>query len=727
MLKNVYHYLSLNKYFVFHKYYLFLRHQLCNKIINMNCKFLLIVSFLCLSLTTISQKYIVKAETAFKSQNFSTGLDVLKTSYAKATKKGAKAKKNKGDLAYKIAESYRLTEKFKDANEWYERGILLEYYETIPQIYLYNAEMLKMMGELDKASKNYSLYKSINPTDKRSDIGLSSCIIAKELKEDKDLYVIEDQTALNKGETDMCATFGDNKTTKIYFSSSRNGGVNSEIDPRSGESYMDLWMSEMDKKGHWGEPKLVLGNGINTEHSEGSVCFDSRFKTMFFTRCPNEKKKNLGCEIWMSEAKGKDEWSEPKKILLTPNDSVTVGHPCISEDGKFLIFVSDLPGGFGGRDLWYSTYERKTDSWAIPINLGPELNTSGNEMFPTFAKNGNLYFSTDGMAGMGGLDIFIATKVNDQYKWENPKNMRYPINSENNDYSLIEYTDKKGYFTSERKNSNGGNEFDADIYSYDLPPNTFDLKIIVSEVGQKQNKISDVKVSVKGPDAASSWEGYTKKDGSIFWDKKPSGDRYISENTAYSISLSKDGFQPDKKGAVFTTVGLTTNQTFIIELALLPIDVKPIRLPEVQFNLGTSILSVNETINSKDSLNFVYNLLQEYPGMILELSCHTDSRGSNEANQKLSEERAVECVKYLVNEKGVDQRRIIAVGKGENEPASWTNPSNGEKTILTESFINTFKTTDKEKFEELHQLNRRAEGKVLSMDFDPSTEAPIVK
>jgi outer membrane protein OmpA-like peptidoglycan-associated protein len=687
-------------------------------------KKLLFISFLSITLNSISQKYIKKAETAYNSQNYATGVDVLKISYEKVSRKSAKAKIHKGDLAFKIAESYRLTERFKDANEWYERCILLEYQETQPLVFLYNGEMLRMMGELEKANKNYVLYKEIIPTDKRADVGISSCKIAQEMKYDAGLHIIENQIPLNKIGADMSPMFGDNKSTKLYFTSSRTGVTGSEIDPRSGENYMDIWVSEMDKKEHWGEPKLLLGKDINTENNEGSICFDSRFKLMFFTRCPNEKKKNLGCQIWVSESKGKDEWGEPKKIVLTPNDSITVGHPCASEDGKYLIFVSDLPGGFGGRDLWYSSYERKTDSWTVPINLGPEINTPGNEMFPTFGKNGDLYFATDGMPGLGGLDIFKATKINGKYKWENPKNLGAPINSENNDYSLIEYSEKKGYFTSERKNNNGGNEFDADIYSYNIPPNTFDLKIIISEVGNKKNRIQDVKVTVKGSDSANSWEGYTNKDGVIFWDKKPNGESYFSENMSYHISIEKEGFQEDKKGAQFTTEGLKSNQSFAIELALLPIVIKPIRLPEVNYILGQPTLLINDSINSKDSLNFVYNLLTEYPGMILELSCHSDSRGSDQANQVLSEARAKECVNYLVLEKGIDPKRIIAVGKGETEPAIWTDPTTGEKITLTEEYINQFKKSDKIKFEKLHQINRRAEGKVISMDFVPETTIP---
>lgn len=691
----------------------------------MNNKVLLLIFSISLTLLSFSQKYTEKAETAYKSQNYSTGIELLKTSYEKASKKGAKALKTKGELAFKIAESYRLTEKFKDANEWYERCILLEYQKHSPLTYFYNGEMLRMMGEYEKALKNYLLYKEINPTDSRAENGIVSCKEAKEMLEDKNVHIIENITTLNKTGFDMCPVFGDNKASKLYFSSSRSGVTGTEIDPRSGENYMDIWFSEKDKKDNWGEPKLLQGKDINTEFNEASICFDSRFKLMFFTRCPNEKKKNLGCEIWVSEAKGKDQWGEAKKILLTPNDSITVGHPCVSEDGKTLVFVSDLPGGFGGRDLWFSTYERKTDSWAIPVNLGPEINTSGNEMFPTFGKNGNLYFATDGIPGLGGLDIFMATKLSGKFAWENPKNLGYPINSENNDYSLIEFSDKKGFFTSERSNSNGGNENDADIYSYDLPPNKFDLKIIVSEIGNKNNKISDVRVSIKGPDALNSWEGYTNKIGSIFWDKTPKGDRYIMENTNYSIEISKEGYHEDKKGAHFTTQGLNNDQSFIIELGLLPIVVKPIRLPEVRYLMGSANLLVNETFNSKDSLNFVYDLLNEYPGMILELSSHSDARGSDITNQKLSEDRANECVKYLVNEKGIDPRRIIAVGKGETEPAYWTNPETNEKILLNETFINQFKTIDNEKFEFFHQLNRRTEGKVISMDFNPETASPV--
>lgn len=695
----------------------------------MKIKVLLTIALL--TVVTIAQaqpKAVLKAREAYVSENYSEAASKCSDAYGKLTRKGKMAKKMKGEMAYMTAECYRLTERFRDANEWFDRAILLEYYDVVPEIYLYNAEMLRMMSEFDKAIQNYEEYLKLVPGDVQAENGIESAKMNKTFIAEKTRHVIENQTAINKKEFDMAPMFGDRKGSKLYFSSGREESTGNDKDPRSGEGYTDIWVSELDKKGNWTEPYLVVGEGINTVDNEGAVCFDSRYKTMFFTRCPNMKKQNLGCDIWMSEAKGKDEWKEPVKVEIKTNDTVSVGHPC-TEDGKFLIFASDMAGGFGGRDLWSTTYDRKSETWSAPVNLGPEINTKGDELFPTFALNGDLIYATNGLPGLGGLDIFRATKVGEENKWENPKNLGSPINGYNNDYALIEMDARHGLFTSERKSVNG--EGIPDIFSYELPPNLYDLKVNVTELGNKEIKIADVRVVVKGSDN-STWEGYTDENGSVFWDKKPDGTRYVNENTSYTINISKAGYHEDKKGSSFTTEGLDYGQNFIVDMALLP--KKPIRLPEVRYPLNKWDLLVDSTINSPDSLLFVFNLLEEYPGMVLELSSHTDSRGSNSANQKLSENRAKACYKYLVEQKGVDPRRIVPVGKGENEPRTvWkrgdaylaSQPANmeGVETIsLTESYINSFKSSNPEVFTLLHQLNRRTEGKVLKMDFDPATE-----
>jgi len=674
-------------------------------------------------------KYIVKAEMAYASENFSEATKLCAQAYAKLGRKGATkgiAKKRKADMAYKTADSYRQMEHYKEANEWLDKSIILDYQEVNPEVYLQNGNMLQMMADYEKAIKNYDLFLDLVPGDERGLFGKKSCEMYKEYAANKTRHKIVNQTAINKKQFDMAPMHGDRKKSKLYFSSAREGSTGNDKDPRSGEAYMDLWVSDYDKKHNWTEPYLVKGEGINTVDNEGTVCFDTRYKKMFFTRCPNVKKNNLGCDIWVSDAKGKTEWKEPTKLVLKTHDSISVGHPCTA-DGKFLIFASDMPGGMGGRDLWYSTYDKKADTWSKPINMGSGINTKGNELFPTFALNGDLIYASDGLAGLGGLDIYRAANVGEN-KWENPTNLGSPINGINNDYALVEETTKYGYFTSERKSNNG--EYVPDIYSYELPPNLFDLKVNINELGDKYKKIEDVKVVVT-VSTGEKWEGYSDASGSVFWDKKPTGDRYVNEESSYNIQISKEGYHEDKNGSTFSTEGLNYGQSFIIDMALLP--KKPIRLPEVRYPLSKWDLLVDSTINSPDSLLFVFNLLEEYPGMVLELSSHTDSRGGNSANQKLSENRAKACYKYLVEEKGVDPRRIVPVGKGEVEARKvWKKAdeyftsqpidmTGVEEIILTEEYINKYRRSDNALFKRLHQFNRRAEGKVLSMEFDAAT------
>ncbi len=699
----------------------------------MKIKVVLTFLLLCVSALGFAQnKYILKANEAYARENYYDAAEPCKTAYTKLTSKGKSAFEKKADMAFKAGECYRHTERYRDANEWYDRAILLEHQKVNPIVYLFNGDMLLRMREYDKAKANYEKYQALVPEDGRGLAGIESCEKNKEFIAEKKPYVIANQVSINKPEFDMSCVFGDRKETKLYFGSSRAGATGKGKNPRSGEAYMDLWISELDKKLNWTEPYLVKGEGINTEDDEGTLCFDDRGKTMFFTRCPNEKKMNLGCDIWMSEIKGKDEWKEPTKLVLKSHDSISVGHPC-TYDGKFLIFASDMSGGFGGRDLWYTSYDRKTDSWATPKNMGPEINTQGNELFPTFALNGDLLYSSDGKPGLGGLDIYRAKKVGEENKWENPTNIGAPINGENNDYSMVEKDDRFGYFTSERKGPNGENS--PDIYSYEQPPYLYDLKVIVADLSTKNTYIEGVTVTVTGPEGP--WTGLTDEFGSVFWDKKPAGDYYIKENSDYSIKIAKDGYYEDTKGASFTTVGVNYDQHFLIEMGLFP--KRPIRLPEVRYVLNEWTFINDSTCMSKDSLEFVFDLLKARPELLLELSSHTDSRGSDVKNQTLSENRARACYKYLVEERGVDPRRIVPVGKGEGQPRTvylkdgiyHAAPTAGaEEVVLTEAYINKFKSSDKVKYEMLHTMNRRTEGAVLSLDFDSATAAeanPVYK
>lgn len=661
-------------------------------------------------------KEIKKANKAFEDENYIEAVKLTMYAFEKVNPKNRKASERKGDMAFKSGECYRMLEDYKNALDWYQKALVVNYQKVHPEVLLYYADMIRNMGDYTLAIENYNAFKALAPNDSRADAGLVACKEATKLMAKKTNHLVTNISILNKEGFDMSPVFADKKKTSLVFSSNRTSPMSGEIDPRTGEPHMDIWISQIDKKGNFGEPILLPGEKINTEFNEGTVCFDSKFKKMFFTRCPYEKNKNLGCEIWMSELRGKD-WAEPIKLPLKNADSVSIGQPCVSADGNILLFVAELPGGFGGKDLWYSTYSKKADIWSPPVNLGPEINTAGNEMFPTFNAYEDLYFSSDARPGLGALDIFKATKssVSGKILWEKPENIGYPRNSEANDYGLVEINESEGYLTSERK-IGLGNTFKVDLYKYKLPPNNYDIKIIVSKLGQIEKKIGNVKVVIIGSDS-SKVEGFTDKKGVIFFETKANGERVIKENTDYTILTYRVGAEKNKSETQFTTRGLRYDQNFIIDVPLL-IPEEKIRIPEVRYAFGKWELLQDSTISSKDSLNFVYDVLMKYPKMILELSSHTDCRGNDEFNLKLSNNRARECVQYLVEEKGIDIRRLIPVGKGEKEPVKWID-DRGKAMLLNEKYINQFKTKDPLTFEKLHALNRRTEGFVRGMDFDP--------
>ncbi|MGB0933649.1 MAG: OmpA family protein [Lishizhenia sp.] len=674
-----------------------------------------------LSFSLSAQKSFVKdAKKSFRNENYAEATKKCATAYKKIPLKNSKSREMKAEMAWMTAESNRQIENDQESAIWYQRAIDLKFYNEQPLVYFRLAEAHRSLGDYDKAKVQYEEYLTLVPNDPKALEGLKACEEAPIFIDNRSRYTVKPESKLNSNAMEMALVKGDRKGRSVVFSATRKDATGSGKDPRSGEPFFDLYVSDLDKNGNYTNLKRFEADSINTEHNEATVCFDGRYKKMFFTRCPQEKKMNLGCEIWMAEAKGKG-WGLPTELKLAPNDSISVGHPCVSEDGKYLIFASDLPGGFGGKDLWYTEYDRRSDSWAAPKNLGPEINTALDELFPSFALNGDLLFASDGHSGLGGLDIFRATKQGEEYKWDEVKNYGTPINSKYNDYSLFEWGPRNGYFTSNRKTANGF----PDIFSYELPPNLFSLKVVVAEVGSG-TRIPNATVEVKDKATGEIFKGATLSSGEVFWDKKPNSDRYINEQSEYEIKLLPlEGYHENPNTEIVSTVGLEYNQDFVVGMSFFP--KTPIRLPEVRYDLGSSRLQVNDSVNSKDSLNFVFDLLEEYNGMVIKLLSHTDSRGQASSNAKLAQARAQSCVDYLVNEKGVNASRLVPQGSGEDVPRTVylvngeyivDKPAEGEyeEIVLTEKYINKYKS-NKALFERLHQFNRRTEGEVVRMDW----------
>lgn len=702
-----------------------------------NC--LLLISLFISALVFAQPAAVHKADAAFKSGKYYEAAKLTVKAYERISPKNAKALALKSELAYKAGYSFDMAYDLDKSVDWYQRAIDLKHYEQNPYVYFRIGNNYKVKGEYDKARENYEEFLALVPNDKQVLNALESLEDAVVMKDNRTRYTVKSELKINTEGLDMAPIISSRRGNVVAFGSTRPSETSSGKDPITGEGFFNIWEAEIDRSGNWTEPKLFEGDSLNSEFNEGTIAMDGRFRTVYITRCPSEFKKHLACQIWKAEKKGRS-FGVPTRVILGVADSISVGHPLPNEDGSILIFSSDMPGGEGGKDLWYSEYQRREDSWSTPVNLGPEVNSPGDELFPTFSLEGDLLFASNGHIGLGGLDIFQSPKLEGKMKFGEPENMGTPINSDANDYQLVEVDEKNGYFTSNRKGSKGTKGL-PDIWSYLLPPNVFDLKVIVTEVGGAE-RVDGATVQIielpseveegEEPGDTVFYEGTTNEYGEIFWDRKPDGDRFINEDKDYMVKiLPLKGFHPSDVVEEFSTIGLSYDQNFILEMSMLP--KRPIVLPEVRYALGSAKLQVIEgEINSKDSLNYVYEMLEEYPGMVLKLVSHTDARGRASSNASLAKRRAQSCINYLVNEKGVDPERLIPEGKGESAPRIvflqdgkyYAKKPEGEfeAVELTETYINQFKTSDKETFEKLHQYNRRTEGEVVRMDYTASEE-----
>ncbi len=693
-----------------------------------------ILAFLTLSLsqftfgqTTPEPKYIRKANDTYYSGNYFEAIKVCQDAYKTLGYKGTI--RQKGEMAYKIADSYRNMQIYDKANEWYGTCIELKYFDAVPEVYFYRGDMQRMLKEYDNSLKSYREYKRIAPNSRSKELESAMSAIDKyrDFESEESNFVIKCEEKINSKQYDMSPSFGDKKGKTIYFGTSRDESTGSDRDPISGQKYMDIFSAEYDVNGNPTNVKSIDTKGVvNSTQNEGTACFDSRKKKLYFTRCPNAEKMDLGCEIWTADLSGED-FENPLRISLKTNDSVSVGHPCLTPDDMMLIFASDMTESangeksFGGRDLWYVMYDKRSKMWdSVPHNMGSMFNSAGNELFPSIGPKGQLYFASDGLPGIGGLDIFVAQREGDENKWSGTRNMGVPFNSQGNDYGMCDFDGRSGFFTSERKTSSS-NEYTSDIWSYSIPPNLYDLRVVVYESGKKTKKLAGAKVTVTVSDG-TTWEGTTDARGKVSWNEKADKkSRWILVGKDFTLKAGKEGYYEDKRGAKFSTVGLDQSQTFILEMPLLPIG--EIRTPEVRYPVSQWTFINDATCMSLDSLKFLDSMLREYPNITLDLFSHTDARDTDVKNQVLSENRAKAVYKYLVEQKGIDARRIRPVGKGEAEPATWEDENN-QKVILTESYINQFKTSDPAKFQKLHQINRRTTAKITGTDFNPATAPP---
>jgi peptidoglycan-associated lipoprotein len=630
-----------------------------------------------------------KAYASFAAGEYFDAIDLFKDAYSK-TKKADKT--DRTELVFMIGECYRLTNDPKNAETWYKLAVKSSY--SKPEAEYWLAESLKKNGKYPLAIDEFKKYKQIAPSDARAEQEIRSCELAVDWLRAPEAYKVEELKDINSKESDFSPAYGRDDFGMIYFTSSRDGVAGKKTHGATGQNFTDIFESKVDKKAKWSTPVPV--EGINSEFEDGTPSFTSDYKELYFTRCEAGKREKKGCVIMYTRKTG-DKWGDPKNIGIMP-DSLVAAHPSISKDGLTLYFVSDLAGGYGKKDNWKVTRIRPGDTWSKPVNLGPDINTPGDELFPYIREDGTLYFSSDGLIGMGGLDIFKAISQPDG-SWI-VQNMKPPINSFADDFGIaFEDGSEKGIFSSTRKGK--GND---ELYSFELPPLKFNVTGLVKD-------------EKAGTPITGSLVQLIASDGSNLQAETGTGGDFkfaLKADVDYIFLASKRGYLNGKEKE--TTKGQDKSREFMVTILLTAID-KPIELPNILYDFGKWDLRPESMV----SLDKLVETLIDNPNVTIELMSHTDSRDTEEYNLTLSQKRAQVVVQYLI-EKGIESQRLEAKGYGESTPKvvdsiiASQNPFLKAGTTLSEQYINSL-ATDEQK-EIAHQINRRTEFKVMRTDYE---------
>ncbi|MBL0342364.1 MAG: OmpA family protein [Bacteroidetes bacterium] len=613
-----------------------------------------------------------KADNAYNQANYYKATELYKKCYSKH-----KNKSDKAVTAFKLGESYRMVSNWKEASGWYEKAV--NDGNKDPMATLRYAEALKSTGRYDESIAQYNAYKVLVPDDNRIDAAIQASTAAQGWKDKPTRAVVENASALNTKYFDFSPAKS-NSPNGMFFTSSRMEATGGSNDGWYGEKFFDLFTTAMDNNGKWSTP-VVIPPPVNSSSSDGASFWDATNNVMYFTRCQKVKGKEGLCRLYKSVFKDA-KWGEPEALPFASED-YTTGHPALNADGSVMYFVSDMPGTLGDKDIFMVRWDAAAANWGTPVNLGSAVNTNGTEMYPYVSASGKLYFSSNGHAGMGGLDIFTATEEGGS--WGNVTNLRSPMNSPGDDFGIMFDTDMTGFLSSNREGGLGAD----DIYSFRIPPPIFSVGGRVYDTDTKES-IPGATVELFGSDG-TSLSVKTGADGMYRYDLKP--------QVKYKISASYTGYLT--KFLEVSTVGIDESKDFVGDFDFpLKSTAKPIELPEIFYDLDKATLRPE----SKKELDGLIKVLDENPTITIRIESHTDTRATNEYNVDLSKRRAKSVVDYLIKN-NVDKDRLTSEGFGETKP------------VVSDEEIAKMATNEEK--EAGHQKNRRTEFNVLSTDFVP--------
>lgn len=602
---------------------------------------------------------------------------------------------SRGALAYKMGEAYRSFGNVGRALAAYKNAERFGVADSL--VLRKQGDMLRYAGNYKGAEEKYKAYLEKNPEDVLALAGYRSSQKATAIREAGSAYTVKLDKNFSSSRADYCPAFSDRNGSAVYFSSTRNSGTGGQMSGITGTKPGDIYCLKKDEKGHWKSPEAAEGE-LNSEWDEGAACFTEDGNTMYFTVCRSDPQYPRMAEIWTS-TRNDAKWGKPQALKITADTLSSYAHPALSPDGKWLYFVSDMPGGYGGYDLWRASVVGGHGVGAVE-NLGPEINTPGNEMFPAFRPSGELYFSSDGREpNLGGLDLYRAKEDTLTKHWE-VLHLPYPMNSNGDDFGItFEGLHNRGFFSSNR--ASAGRGWDK-IYSFSFPEILLSVKGWVYE--QDGYELPEAVVYMVGNDGTNMKIG-VNLEGSFEQPLAPGG-KYLFLATCkgylnYRAELTVDSL-------------VQKEHQYVLQFPLPSISI-PVLVRGVYYEFDKADL----TDNSREALDRLVKVLKENPNITIELSAHCDYRGRAEYNEKLSQRRAESVVRYLT-EHGIEAERLTAKGYGESQPKTVSKkmaekyPFLHENDVLTEEFILKLQP---EQQEVCNSLNRRTEFRVLRTTY----------
>lgn len=617
--------------------------------------------------------------------------------YRKVYTKTPPAKRDlRGYIAFRMAECNRLINNTPRATSAYMNALRYKYPDSIVNLRL--GQMFQKSGRYGEAVKYYNDYLLAEPGSVLAFNGVTGCEDALKWKQSPTRYVVKRMDKFNSRRSEFSPMLYGEKYDQLYFASTRTpkgSGKDKEetTSAITGQRNNDFFLVKQDENGAW-LPPLELEDEVNTEFDEGTPSFSKDGNTMYYTYCAQDPEGPRTSEIYIS-SRSSAKWGKGTRANIVKDSVTALGHPSISPDGKYLYFVSDAVGGYGGKDLFRA---RVVGNDFGPMeNLGADINTPGDEMFPYVRDSVTLYFASDGHPGMGGLDLFKAT-MDSTGHW-NVENMKAPINSAGDDFGITFAGEKEsGFFSSNRNDARGYDH----LYSFELPVITVFIEGIVSDVDE--NPIENATVRIVGRDGLNE-KVLAKKDGKYKVE--------LERDIRYVMMASARGYL--NQNFELKTGPEEKNETYIVDFFLSPIS-KPVVIENIFYDFDKATLRPE----SKKALDEMIKMLNDNPNVTIELGAHTDRKGSDKYNERLAQRRAQSVVDYLIAG-GIAQDRLEAKGYGESVPKTINKKMAKnydflkEGDVLTEEFVGNLPP---EQQEIADQINRRTEFKVLRTNYN---------